>query len=182
MKLKKNWTICLVAMVSLGFNTACTDEEVALGTGLAIGAASGYAIADRHDGRRDRCYLRTRCHDYRDYYGRWRRECRRERVCRGGDRYVLNVANTQPKLSAVALGSAFAMPYSSADKLIYALEQSAYHKNHDPVKGLGLSSYDASQLAKKKLPSNNGIKKIAKSLDQDPTATKNMVKVIVDRM
>jgi hypothetical protein len=191
---KRYWVMSLVTLMSVGLTSACTDEQVAFGTGAAIGAIGGYAIADRHDGRRDRCYRRQVCNGYRDYYGRWRRGCRMQRICRGGH-WASNYAmangvmyastpssGVQERLSAIAVGNTFAMSYEGADKLIYALEQSAYYKNHEPVKALGLSGYDAGRLAKKKLPSNSGVKKIAKALDQDPGATQQMIQLVVDAM
>src|SRR4051812_19671431 len=62
----------------------CTDEEVATTLGVAAVAAGVTAIvvADGNGGHYDhdecRDNYRNVCHEYRDYYGNYQRECRNE--------------------------------------------------------------------------------------------------------
>lgn len=178
MMFNKKLIISAVAVMSLGLNTACTDSEVAFGSGAALGAIGGIAIANREE----RYNGRRVCHSYRDYYGYWRTECRRSRWG-GGWNIASNTvdATAKTELSAEAIAREFGMPYASADGLVNALKQSA-NGNHKYVKDLGLSDSDASRLAKKKIPSNHGIKTLAKSLGQEPSDTKVMISRIVERM
>lgn len=196
--------LCVSSMVPL--LQGCDDEEVAAGAAVvAVGAAAvsiGAAIDDDdhhrphhggnrcHDGRKRIC--RTR-YDYRGYE---HRECRWVRCDRPDwrhysghrgwiDEYDLS-AGEQPIsampiediVNAEEFGTQYGMSTEAAQRVIDALKI-AKNGKLDGLKTLGFSHEDLNKLAQLKYPSDEGINKVAQTLNQYPRDTRAMVSSMI---
>lgn len=157
--------------------TACTDEEVA--TTIGIGAIIGGAILI---GANSHCVAGYKqvCHDFRDFRGRIRSECREEydSCATTSLNAVRNVQDAQSGaldqvVSDVNWGKTFGMSYQSSGQLISSLKD-AGQGDTKALENLGLSSSDTKKLASLQLPSDDGVRAVAFVLDTDKTVVKNM--------
>jgi hypothetical protein len=183
--------------LSLLATTACTDEEVQLAVGaIAIGAGAviiGDAVSDSrdnhrgHHGRRrggySRCVggYRSVCETYYDYYGYRRESCRSVYDSCASREWVNHhsagnsmLAGLESDVSSVKWAKHFKMSHKSAVKMIAALKDARDAKGQK-LQAMGLTKSDLRVLSRYELPSNQAVDNLAKSLNQRPADTKNML-------
>jgi len=192
----------------LAFNTACTDREVAITAGaIAIGAGAVVIGATIDHDRRSppprggRYYCeggyRTVCTRYRDYYGHWRNDCRsvydacHRRVYRSHSTWsnpdliskdlidALNV-DSNPEAFKAEWAKSFMMSHEAAEEMIRMLVE-ARDGNPDQLLTLGLSKEDMKNLMDYKIPTDNGLDKLAQVYNQDVDSTKAMMIRIIEK-
>ncbi len=182
-----SWTKRIVALgLTLGLAsqmTACTDREIAnaVGTAAIIGGAVIIANNTRCEGG-----YKTSCNYYRDYRGRSHRQCREyydscaylvpKAVERIGGVTVPVVA--EEALNEVKWSSEFLMSYDASQKFIDGMKL-ARDGEMQALLDLGLSKADVKSLVESKIPSAEGLDKLAQTLDADSWSVNRMVKNIV---
>jgi hypothetical protein len=178
----------LVAATGLGM-TACDDDAVAAGVaGAVIGAGVAAVIIDRNDNDRCTPSYRTVCSSYYDYYGRLIRDCREVRdSCRyryertesaleafaSGNRIQVRQHAESNGLTVEDFAKEYKLGFDNAEKFWAALDASD-QGDAAPLNALGLSSEDIQLLGQYKLPTEQGIDNVARSLDQRADITKGM--------
>ncbi len=176
---RKNILVALMlAAVSLQL-TACTDEEVA--TAVGVGAIVGGAVLI---GSQTNCQgaYRTVCHDFRDYYGHWHSECRREwdscaylvpkrEALAEGE--IKSIEPSEKIVNEVTWGETFGMSFDTSQKLLDAVNKSR-SGDRFALGSLGLSDSDMRKIAQLQLPSDVGIDLLAKNLDTDGATVRKM--------
>ena len=109
------------------------------------------------------------CHRWRDHEGFWHRECRTE--------YRKHCWDVAQSLSApvgpVGLGRDFGVSYDAADSLINVAVDVNHHDFSSAVK-LGLTRDDLEQMSSYQVPTDQGIEAVAKNLNQDPSAIRQL--------
>jgi hypothetical protein len=184
------WIPLLLMTSMLPGLTACTDREVAIGFGAAaIGAgaiAIGAAAGSSHSGGGH--YVcqggyRPRCHSYRDYWGRLHQDCHSVYDSCASQRWVPHTASSsqlrEVQLDELDWAETFSMSRGGAEKLLKALEDARSAEKLDSVLALGLSREDISAIGRFSMPSDDGIQSLARSLDQEAGATRDMIQRLV---
>jgi hypothetical protein len=197
----------LALAVAVAGLQGCTDAEIQAGVGLvAIGAGIAIiadAADDNHQGDHHHghyvCqsgYVRH-CHDYRDYYGRLRRECSEhyescahqvwrsdrsfDNSLRAAQDGVISLQSVkEAKLSTELWAETFEMGFEGAATLVNAL-QAARDGHGEKLADLGLASEDVRALAHYKMISNEGLDALAQSLDLDVESTQKLLQRLIDK-
>ena len=198
----KMGALCSLILVS---TVACTDDEVRVGVGAAAIGAGALIIGDAIDGRDDYYngrrgdYRRGRrgryecvggrrnvCESYRDYYGNIRRNCRTVfDACasrRWSDRYLVTndlLSNVPSDVSSVEWAKTFQMSHKSAVKMITAFNEARSGKGQK-LAALGLDTADLRSLSKYDMPSDVGIDRLGKNLNQRSQDTKVMIAKLIE--
>jgi hypothetical protein len=197
------------SFLSLVSAQSCSNEEIGtaaavVAVGAAVGAAvliggssSGTSYDPQTPTTVTTCREESVCSTYYDYYGNTRESCRVETVCRetnerrrhylkalndgGYAAIVASLANNAALESVVdvsTLAKSFDLSHNSAIKLAQALNES--REGHlEKLEALGISSRDLHELAMLRLPSQESIDKLARSLDQYPVLTSGMLSRMV---
>jgi hypothetical protein len=192
-KIVKGVVTAAVALAMLPGLTACDEGEVATALGaaaivagaVAIGAAgngSGY-----HNGYRCEGGYRDVCSSYRDYYGNYRNECRRDWdscAYRRPYRYAGNAQDfeqgySEEDVQPYAWAETFDMGLENSEKLIHAFQE-ARNGNAKPAKDLGFKGEDAQRISEHKMPKDESIRRIAGKLDLDVETTREMLETLIE--
>jgi hypothetical protein len=169
--------------------TACTEEEVASALGAAAIIAGAVVIANNTE-----CVdgYKTVCHDYTDYWGSTRTECRevydscayltpkREDLMKSEDAVRASAA-TELNVNEVKWAEAFGTGFDGSAKFIGALKEARDSKELKALTDLGLEKKDIKRMAQGHLPTQDGIDALAKSLDQSPKTTRDMIAKLVEK-
>lgn len=183
----------LVAALLMGqasLSHSCSDEEVAATAAVvAVGAAAAAISNNRRSGH---CEERRIEHCYFDYWGHRQCEWRERRSCHRGHHYFLQTDN--PSLSDAMnffdsvpfdeaiepsdLASEYTLSMEAANRFHQAMK-SAKDGNLQAILDLGLNRKDMELLAQLRVPGDESIDRLAKSLNQRPILTKGMLSRIV---
>lgn len=182
--------VMLLSASVLSFTPGCTDAEIAGTIGaIAIGAGIAAGAGHNHGHGHYRCLggFRDVCHQYVDYYGHLRTECRTEYDSCAEREWCpdkaeiemdLQTSDSKEKLSATEFAKIFEMSFESAESLISAFEM-ARDGDLKAILDLGLTREDVELLMKAVMPTDAGIEALAKSLDQSVESARALVEQIL---
>jgi hypothetical protein len=177
----------------LGTAAVVVAAGAAVGAAILIGGSSSGTTYPTDPTTVTTCREESVCSTYYDYYVNRRESCRVENVCRettenrrrylkalnegGYEAIVASLANNAKLESVVdvtTLAKSFDLSHDSALKLADALNESRAG-NLAKLESLGISSRDLGELAMLRLPSQESIDRLARSLDQYPVLTSGML-------
>lgn len=192
------------SFLSLVNAQSCTNQQLgtaavvvaagaAVGAAVLIGGSSSGSSYPTEPTTVTTCREESVCKTYYDYYGNRRESCRVENVCTestehrrrylkslhdgGYEAIVASLANNATLESVVdvtTLAKSFDLSHDSAQKLAEALNESRAG-NLAKLEALGISSRDLGELSMLRLPSQESIDQLARSLDQYPVLTTGML-------
>lgn len=172
--------LLMLALLPTAFTLqGCDDAAVAAGAGFVGGVIVGGAIADRD------CGYSTRCSRYYDYWGNYRRSCRRVYYS------CWNPVSSDPADKALAamgiektpmisvragqLADRYHMSFDSAEKVVKAFDQ-AKQGDFKPFAKLGIGRTEMEALYKSENLPDRAIRTLAKELNIRETHARAMVK------
>lgn len=163
-----------IAVTAAFTQTSCTSEEIAISLGAgAIGVIVGSELS--REPRQPRCHAghATRCTDYYDRWGHYRRQCRSfyDRCA-----YYSSTATADGQVSreAQVVAQNHGLSFDSAEKFMRAINQ-AQLGDASAVNELGLKSEDVRDLVAMKTPSEETLMAVALNLDTTSETVRKMI-------
>jgi hypothetical protein len=164
MKITKNMmSLSLLCLVGFG-SASCSNTEIGLGVGTAVGGIIGYKVGQNHNNQPSRCNGSYNCNGYRRN--------------NNGRRYSLEmdlpaaVVDTQNDAAVVA--DKYNISYPAAELIVTSLHQ-AENKDYSGLKNLGLKASDVLAVYNNQSMKAESLQALGQNLNMDNSHTAALV-------